>query len=351
VTVAIVVIGAGAIGLLVASRLARAGEQVALLTRPRAAAELAARGMRVRERGAARPVRGVALITAPAALAESARPPELAILCVKGYDTAGALPAIIELNPQHVLTLQNGIGHEETLAAALGPGRVLSGAITTSVDVEAPGQVVVAREGGIGVAGMLPGAQAELCADRMRRAGIVARSYADYRALKWSKALLNMLGNATAAILDMPVAAVYADPRLVALERRCVLEALAVMDRLDIRPIDLPRYPAARLAFAMRTIPPALLDPLLRRLVAGGRGSKLPSLLLDLRRGNPRSEGEYLYGAVARAAVDTGMDAPVNRTLWDVLRAIATGETPWDEYRGKPERLLAAVAAAVRARG
>jgi 2-dehydropantoate 2-reductase len=149
----------------------------------------------------------------------------------------------------------------------------------------------------------------------------------------------------------MPVAAVYADPRLVALERRCMLEALAVMDRLDIRPIDLPRYPAARLAFAMRTIPPALLDPLLRRLVAGGRGSKLPSLLLDLRRGNPRSEGEYLYGAVARAAVDTGMDAPVNRTLWDVLRAIATGETPWDEYRGKPERLLAAVAAAVRARG
>src|SRR5262249_10159486 len=153
-----------------------------------------------------------------------------------GYDTAGALPTLEALDPQHILTLQNGIGNEELLAQRFGAGRVLSGAITTSVEVEAPGRVVVAKQGGIGLAPMA--AESRRAGDRapkaLRAAGFDIRELADYRAMKWSKALLNMLGNATAAILDMSVAEVYADRRLVALERRAFLEALEVMRRLGI---------------------------------------------------------------------------------------------------------------------
>jgi 2-dehydropantoate 2-reductase len=344
--VAIVVVGAGAIGLLIAGRLAQSGQRTVVLARPAVAAALEQHCLRIVEHGERQVVDDLVVVTDPSLLAPQNRHPELAIVCVKGYDTTGALPVLEALQPAFVLTLQNGIGNEELIAERIGADRVISGAITTSVEVDAPGQIVVAKSGGIGIAPMRPAAQAaaQRAAVALRGAGFDVRVFADYRAMKWSKALLNMLGNATAAILDMPVAEVYADRRLVALERQAFLEALAVMDRLAIKPMNLPRYPAALLAAAMRRIPPVLLYPLLRRFVAGGRGQKPPSLQLDLARGNAQSEGAFLYGAVAQAAQAAGIAAPTNRALWGTLQSIASGAVAWDRFRHQPEQLIAAVA-------
>jgi 2-dehydropantoate 2-reductase len=341
----IVVVGAGAIGLLVAGRLAQSAQRTIVLARPSVAAAIAQQRLRILQDGALQVAQDVVVVTEPSALEQQDGCPELVILCVKGYDTAGALPTLAALGPQHILTLQNGIGNEELLAEQFGAGRVLSGAITTSVEVEAPGRVAVAKQGGIGLAPMAAEGQPAVgrAATVLRAAGFDVRELADYRAMKWSKALLNMLGNATAAILDMSVAEVYADRRLVALERRAFLEALEVMRRLGMAPVNLPRNPAAQLAAAMRRIPAPLLDPLLRRVIAGGRGGKPPSLLLDLARGNRRSEGEFLNGAIAQAAERAGLHAPINRALWETLRAIASGEVAWEEYRRRPERLLATI--------
>jgi len=342
------VIGGGAIGLLVAGKLAQAGQEVALLARPAAAASSARYGLRIAQAGATSATPPIPAAPEAGALPPAFQQPELAVLCVKSYDTAGALPALAALRPAHTLTLQNGIGNEEALAEALGAARVLSGAITSSVTTrpaaDGPSEVTVAKWGGVGVAPLAAtgAAAAARAAALLAQAGFATRGYGDYRALKWSKALLNMLGNATAAILDLPVEAVYADERLVAIERRAFGEALAVMRRLGIRPLNLPRYPAALLALAMR-LPRALLYPLLRRAIAGGRGGKAPSLLGDLRRGSTRSEGEVLYGAVARAGALAGVAAPVNAALWHTLRDIAAGAQPWENYRGRPDALLAAV--------
>ncbi|MBC8160888.1 MAG: ketopantoate reductase family protein [Roseiflexaceae bacterium] len=334
----ITIIGAGAIGLLVAARLAESGgNRVALLARSNAP-QLAAAGIALHEAGATRHVHTVEVFADP-----STPPfrPELAVLCVKGYDTEGVLPALDAIGAAFVLTLQNGIGHEERLIAHYGPARVISGAITTSVEVDGPAGITVTKSGGIGIA-PIGGPPVDHVAQPFARAGFETRVVGNYAAMKWSKALLNMLGNASAAILDMSVADVYADDRLVALERRAFLEALAVMDKRGLRPVNLPRYPAAPLAQAMRFLPAPLLYAVLRRTVAGGRGGKLPSLLIELRRGNPRSEGAFLYGAVAEEAVRVGVAAPVNAALWRTLHGIASGSIAWDEYRHKPDRLLQA---------
>lgn len=335
----IVIVGAGAIGLLVAARLAEAGgNRVALLARSNASA-LADRGITLSWEHRTQLVRAVEVFTNPAAPPFR---PELLVLCVKGYDTPSVLPALDQIDPPLILTLQNGIGNEEALVTHFGPDRVLSGAITTSVEVAGESEIVVTKNGGIGLA-PVAGQPITYFAAPFERAGFVTQTFSNYLSLKWSKALLNMLGNATAAILDMPVADVYADDGLVALERRAFLEALAVMDKRGIRTISLPRYPAAQLANAMRLLPVPLLFPLLRRTVAGGRGGKLPSLLIELRKGNPRSEGKFLYGAIAEEAARIGVAAPANRTLWNTLESIATGRTPWDDFRHRPERLLAAI--------
>jgi 2-dehydropantoate 2-reductase len=343
--VAIVVVGAGAIGMLIAGQLAGSGQPTILLARPAVVAAIERQRLCVVQDGEMHIAEDLVTITDPAALGQLDRPPELAILCVKAYDTAGALPALAALNPRAILTLQNGIGNEEILADCFGAERVISGAITSSVEIAAPGRIEVVKRGGVGLAALSPEARVAtaLALAALRGAGYDAREFGDYRALKWSKALLNMLGNATAAILDMPVERVYADARLIALERRGFLEALAVMDRLGITPVSLPRYPVTLLSAAMRRMPPILLNPVLHRKIASGRGGKPPSLQLGLAQGNSRSEGEFLYGAVARAGAAAGVDTPVNSGLWQTLRAIASGDAAWDTYRGKPERLLEAV--------
>jgi 2-dehydropantoate 2-reductase len=330
---------------MVASQLADSGQPTILLARPAVAAAIEQLRLRVLQDGVLHVAAGLTTITDPAALSRQ-EPPELAILCVKAYDTVGTLPALAALNAQAILTLQNGIGSEDILADCFGAGRVISGAITSSVEIAGLGRIEVMKRGGIGLAALAPEGRAATARAlaALRSASFHAREYGDYRALKWSKALLNMLGNATAAILDMTVEQVYADARLVALERRGFLETLAVMDALGIATVSLPRYPVRLLAGAMRYMPAIMLNPVLRRKIAGGRGGKPPSLQIGLAQGNPRSEGEFLYGAVARAGAEAGIDTPVNRALWETLRAITSGTVAWDTYRGQPERLIEAVA-------
>ncbi len=271
-----VVVGAGAIGLLIAGRVGAIGGAHGV-----AGTAIHCGGDHTlwdahyaAGRSGDRPT--LTVITDPAALDRRDGGPELVVLCVKGYDTVDALPTLEALRPQAILTLQNGIGNEEILAERFGSARIISGAITTSVEIEAPGRILVTKEGGIGLAGLEPQVRIDRWVAMFERAGFLARAYTDHRALKWSKALLNMLGNATAAILDMPVAAIYGDRQLVDLERRGCLETLLVMDRLGIRPINLPRYPAALLAMLMRRAPTMLLGPLLRRKIAGGGAASRP---------------------------------------------------------------------------
>ena len=58
------------------------------------------------------------------------------------------------------------------------------------------------------------------------------------------------------------------------------------------------------------------------RFIAGGRGSKPPSLVYDLQpQPRGRSEVAWLNGAVAAQARDLGLPAPVN----DHLHARAAG--------------------------
>lgn len=342
----IVVVGGGAIGLFVAGRLTLAGQQpITLLARPSSVNALLNQPLSISFQGAVTNVPGLRVVDTPAKLLADCRRPDLAILCVKGYDTPGAITTLRELGATHTLTLQNGIGNEEALAEGLGVKQIISGAITTSVDLASPTEIIVTKEGGIGLAPFGRTPELGHIVATLTAAGFRTKTYGDHRAMKWSKALLNMLGNASAAILGMTVGEVYADSRLVAMERRAFREALEVMQRLGATPVNLPSYPAALLSHAMTWLPKPLLFPLLRKVVAGGRGGKDPSLLRDLRAGRRRSEGEFLYGAIAAEANHQGVPAPINAGLWRVLSGITTGKIPWEEYRRKPEQLLAAVAA------
>ena len=61
-------------------------------------------------------------------------------------------------------------------------------------------------------------------------------------------------------------------------------EALAVMAAQGIRPVNLPEMPVRALALALR-LPSFLARPVLKKVVGGGRGGKMPSFHIDLHAG------------------------------------------------------------------
>ncbi len=273
---------------------------------------------------------------------------DLIVVTVKDYDTTEAardlVPQLQSGTP--VLMVQNGVGGEELARKVLPHAEIISGVITLSVSVLAAGHIrLETTRGGLNLAPTRVGQDIQHWVELFAAAGMRTAGYADYRAMKWSKLLLNIQANAIPAILDVKPGAVFARPALFALERAAFLEALAVMRAMGLAPTGFPRYPVHVLVWAMRMLPAPLLRAVLRRMVATGRGGKPPSLQMDLAGGRRHSEVLYLNGAVVTHAERVGVDVPVNRVLLRTLMGMVEGSIPWDDFRGQPEKLVAAVEA------
>ena len=286
-----VVVGDGAVGSFVAALIAGSGERVVLAGRPgtgtRGPAQIVVRA----PDGSVRRVRveradGTAGLDRPAYV----------VLAVKMPDLAAALEACEAWPHVPAITLQNGIGAEALVA------------------------------GGLPVAAVR-----------------------DWRSMKWSKLLTNLVANAVPALLDRDAAAVYADRRLFGVERTQVREALEVMRALGLSPIRLPGADVRLLALGFR-MPAVLAHPIIRRVVGGARGGKAPSLLLHLRGGGGPSESPWLNGGVARAGDAAGVPTPVNAALAALVESAAADPSAWDRTRGRPAALLAAINHAAIAR-
>ena len=254
----VLIIGAGAVGTFVGARLALVGHDVTLVGRPGLAAAVHGGGLTLIEPSGSRHTANVRAVDSIAAAftgspSVSALTPsslyDLALITVKAYDTAGVIAELRAVDAGQLpplLTLQNGVGNEEALVEAFGADRIVSGAIDTPVSVPAPGRVQVHRErfkAGVAPVGRAaPGAAA---AGLLRDAGFTVDVFADYRRLKWSKLLMNLLANAQCAILDWTPAQVMADPAASRLEALAWQEAFAVMAAQGIRPVAMARLPTA----------------------------------------------------------------------------------------------------------
>ena len=352
-TLRVVVVGPGAVGSFLGGTLAAAGHEVTLVGR-RASGE--GGDLRLVEASGTRvvPIRRLSLGAEPGASPgaspdASGPPPDLVLLSVKLFDLPDALAAAAARWPDAPrLTVQNGVG-AEAMAEEAGTAPVLAGSLTTAVE-PVDGGVRRLRTGGLGLAavrGVDPGWLAALAA-AFTSGGLPARVFPDAPAMKWSKLVANLVGNATSAILDLDPGAIYADARSFDVERRQLLEARAVMTGLGARPVDLPGAAVRPLLFGVR-LPAFLGRPVLARAIGGARGGKSPSLRLHVRGGPDASpqpgptEVEWLNGAVAREAARLGLEAPVNARLEALVEEVAADPARAAWFAARPDRLREAV--------
>lgn len=333
----ILIYGAGAIGQWLAAELWQAGLRPALIAREHHCRAIRAQGLRVRGRpGAATPECHTSLQELGTAAFD------WTVLTVKAFQVADAVRDLqqSQLKVHGILTFQNGLGTDELVTDGFPGAAVAVGTTTRAVSSPEPGLLEPAPRGGIGLAPYTAGTQVDELAGRLRAAGQKVITLEDPVALKWSKLLLNMVCNASCAILDLTPAQLLADPRLYGLELRALREALQVMRALGVVAVDLPDYPVKLFARMVRLLPGPVSWRLLGRQIARGRGDKPPSLLIDIRSGRSGSEVSYLNGGVATAGDRVGAPAPVNRALCDILSQLVGEARLLQDYRGKPEKLL-----------
>jgi len=341
--VRVLIVGAGSVGQYLAARLRMGGHDVILLARSYNVRVLADQGitLTIGEQHWPVSVRATADPSDPL-LNE---PFELAIVAVKTYDTvdaAGSIRAGRGCADASVLTIQNGLGNEEILSDAFGERRIVAGAFTTAAKLAGPSNVEANDKGGLTVAPVGSQPHNWLLA-ALEPTGMKLRAASDWRAIKWSKLALNLLGNAVCAILDWGPLQTYQNATAFAIERRCLLETANAMNRLGIAPVNLIDFPSKLLFGMVRTLPPALLRPLLTKRVAGARGNKPPSLLRDVRAGKRQLEVGALNGTVAERARAAGVSAPANAAVARILTGIARGEIDWNLYRAAPQALMDAI--------
>jgi 2-dehydropantoate 2-reductase len=346
----ILVYGAGAVGCYLGAQLIRAGNDVVFVAREETAHLINGHGLAVYQSDEAHKrqaykVQPPVVVSLRQGLLE--RPAyDLIILGMKSYSVELAINELVAYIPEPppMLVVQNGIGIEEKFAEQFGAEQIISGALTTPLRQDARNVVIEEREDrGLALAPGQKGEKIDKWVDLFARAGILTEKHKNYQSVKWSKALVNMIGNATSAILNRHPRVVYEHEPLFELELEMMKEMLAVMKASRIKLVDLPGVQVNRLGFGVRRMPNFLLRPLLMKAVGEGRGDKLPSFQIDLNQGKKKNEVIYHNGAVARVAREKDIPAPVNTVLTTILLDMMNGKIDRDMFSGKPETLLKAI--------
>lgn len=294
-------IGAGAMGGALGTLLVEAGEQVTMIDTDREIVRCVSQnGFRLEGAAGDHQV-SVRVMAEPRDAAWA----DVAIILTTTNDTeAAALSAARALKPEGLaLTLQNGIGNVEKLAAVLGPERVAAGSIRSSAQKLAPGESDLTKldPSAIGEIDGTSSARLSALAETMAQAGFPTRVAENIMGTLWSKLIHNAAINPICASTGLVQAETAKIPGLEALRTAIVEEALAVA---AAKGIDL-EYP----------------DPLpAMRAIVAAKHTK-PSMLQHVEAGR-RTEIDAINGAIVREAEALGIAVPANKAMLAVIKGI-----------------------------
>ena len=298
----IAIVGAGAMGSLFGGRLAEAGEQVVLIHVRRDHIDAINEfGLRVEADDGDRRVQ------VRAGLASAFTSPcDLLIVFTKGLHTKQAIASAAHLvGPETwVLTLQNGLGNVDALAAHVPLERIAVGITNLPASLKGPGHVASHGLGEIRLwtaSGQRDERIDQIC-ECFERAGLRCTADPDIDSSIWEKVAFNAALNSIGAVARLPNGAIGDQPAGRRLARSVVSETLAVARAQHIRVDEQRVHDAVAYAFAHHRAHRA-------------------SMLQDVLAGRP-TEIETINGAVVALGRAHGVPTPVTETLLELVRLI-----------------------------
>lgn len=301
----IAAIGAGGVGGYFGARLQQAGHDVAFIARGRHLAAIRENGLTVHSpHGSAK--LAVKVYERP----EQIGPVDVVMFAVKLWDTPAAAESIRPLLAAGgvVIPFQNGVESVDALRKVLGERPVMGGSAYIASRISAPGVIehigqMARLQFGPLLAEQRPVAERFL--DSCKKAGINAEIPDDVMRAIWEKFVFLVAVSNTTAASRAPLGVVRADPDLRWLFEQAMREAWSV-----------GRARGVQLADALIPAGMKALDALPYEMKA--------SMAHDLEAGG-KLEAPWLCGAVARMSAESGLDAPVNRTIYAALKPYLNG--------------------------
>jgi len=302
----IAVMGAGGVGGFFGAKLAQGGHDVAFVARGTHLAAMRERGLTVKS------ALGDIHLPKPAVTNDPAKlgPVDVVLFAVKLWDTESAAEAVRPLVAKGgvIIPFQNGVESIQRIGAVAGAEHVMGGVAYIAATIGEPGVIVhtgtMARlRFGPVLSLQQPIAEALLAA--CKGAGIEAELTADIRRALWEKFVFLSAFSGLTSVARQPIGVIRADPDLRTTLEAAMREASAVGRAQGVGLAD--DFVAQQMKF----------------------GDSLPAVMRssmqsDLAAGN-RLEAPWLCGAVARMASEAGVPAPVNATLYAVLKPYCAG--------------------------
>lgn len=236
---------------------------------------------------------------------------DLVLITVKSFHTQAAARQVApEVGDDAlVISLQNGIGNYEAIAAEVGEGRTLAARVIfgarmadrahAEVTVYAEPVMIGSPANAVDMSRISPIAAA------FSEAGIPTQPTSEINKFIWSKMLYNCSLNPLSAILNVPYGKLLQSDGTRNLMRQMVEEIFAVAHAQGIE--------------LFWKQPSEYLELLFNKLVPD-TAAHFASMAQDLQAGR-RTEIEALNGAVVRLGEEVGVNCPANATLSDLIRA------------------------------
>ena len=305
----IAILGAGALGCAIGATLTEGGHETWLVDRSAAHVDAMRRdGLRVDDASGSRQVRVLATTRASEAGAA-----DVVIVLVKSFHTDSAIRGAGDLvGPETlVLSLQNGLGHEDILADAVGRERVLAGKTYVGGVLRGAGHIESGVVGKYTYIGELDGritARVQAIAEAFNAAGLATTVSDNIVGTMWDKLLVNVATGALTGITGLTYGQLYDEPLLKATALAAVAEAIAAARAAGVR-LSMTD-PEQAWTLAAEGLPTAFKT----------------SMLQSLEKGSV-TEVDFINGSVVRWGQQHGVPTPVNATLVACIKGIERAMT------------------------
>lgn len=313
----IVILGAGALGSLIAAHLARMGEEVTLIARGERTKILQEKGITVT---------GLADFTVPVnviAKPHEVKETEVLVIAVKTYDMEEALKSVKHLEVGSVLSVQNGVLKNEQLAGCFGWEKTLGAAIWIGGQVMPGGDVQLTFKGDLYIGELPEGTseRVEALATTLTRAGISVNVSPKIQTVEWSKYAVFMGFMPLATLTRLEVHKINKDPDLARLMITLVRETAQLSAKLGIPLEDFGPIQAKTLNSAAIEEAVASRRQIGEMMEAQGATAVKISSLQDLERGR-RIEVEETLGYALRKGAELDIQLPTVETCYKLLTGL-----------------------------
>ena len=304
----IAVIGAGAIGSVVAAGLFKAGEDVLLVGRADPVAAIKDKGLTIKRSSGSENIR------VPAA-ERLDREFELVIFATKTQDIDAAYLENHEfLDHSLILTTQNGVQADNILSSHFDPEPMISSIVMFGATYVKPGEVTYNFPGDwiIGKRFTTNDAKLHEIAEILKKEFTVIVSN-NIMGMKWLKLFVNF-NNCIPALVGKSMQETFADMDFCRLSVMLLKEALPIVQSAKVKIVSLPQFPVERIT-GLAAMPIDQGAGIINKTLTGLSTEPLyGSILQSILRGKS-SEIDFINGEVTQVAASMRMDSPLNRKV------------------------------------